>query len=725
VSTGKDTPAPALEDPLASLSPSDDEQLEEINERYEITAKLGQGGMGRVFRAHDKILARDVAIKLLNRELKDDVFVLRFQQEARAASQLNHPNILCVLDFGLISASQPYMVMEWVNGENLDERLDNKNNPLTVADKIEILMQITRGLQHAHRNGIVHRDIKPSNVMLTESEQGRKALILDFGIAKIEDPRADGMLTVTGQIIGSPRYISPEQARGEPLDGRSDIYSLGCVMFEMLTGKPPFQGDSALATISMHMEEPAPKLREALPGSSELLESIICKAMEKHAERRFRSMEEFHDALSAWEDENPAEPESITVVTTQPIDTTLSTRQKWVRITVFACIATTLGCVGYTAYLNHVCAVEDEQAKKDLLKAKSKPDNAQNAQATVTPQAVKQPPRPIAPPPTSLTEIAPEDFNVDRFFNSAYTRTRKLNLNQYITVNQTTIAQDAKKLKRELSTHPDVIHIKLYDITMTPEMVSVIEDAPNIKELRFQNVGLSEALQVRLFSLERLELLKFVEMPVSVKALKLLPRLKKMQDFQIYSSKLSPLAFNEIAKVKSLQVLELLDCGSFSHDTLFKLQALKGLHSLQLRKSGIKDEDLKWISTLPELETLSLAHNGPFTSVGLKNLSAMRNLKNLWLEDTGLDNRCMLAIAKAKLPLEMLDVSKNPLVGIGGLQHFYGQTDVKIVVAQTAIDPKQLNALKVQMGGLKLGTARNTLSGKAAEVAEEFSEALD
>ena len=210
-----------------------------IDGRYELKEMIGTGGMSDVYRAIDLKLNRPVAVKILRKDLANDpTFLVRFKKEAQAAGGLNHPGIVAVFDAGEDQA-MPYIVMELVNGKTLRKIMQEKGN-FSINEAIEIIYGILQALNFSHRKGIIHRDIKPGNIMITDQGQVK---VMDFGIARaISDIQAT--LTNTWNIVGTAQYLSPEQATGEASDARSDIYSVGCVFYEVLTGRPPFTGDT-------------------------------------------------------------------------------------------------------------------------------------------------------------------------------------------------------------------------------------------------------------------------------------------------------------------------------------------------------------------------------------------------------------------------------------------------------------------------------------------------
>src|SRR3954463_15169975 len=229
-----------------------------VAERYELEELVGTGGMSSVFRAHDRMLDRKVALKVLHEQYtEDEEYVERFRREARSVAQLSHPNIVTVIDRGEADGRQ-FIVFEYVEGENLKELVERRG-PRPVRRALELGIQIGTALAFAHENGLVHRDVKPQNVILGDG----RARVTDFGIARSVDVQQG--LTQTGTVLGTSDYISPEQASGERVDAQTDVYSLGAVLYELLTGDPPFSGDSFVSVALRHVNEPPPSLVERRP----------------------------------------------------------------------------------------------------------------------------------------------------------------------------------------------------------------------------------------------------------------------------------------------------------------------------------------------------------------------------------------------------------------------------------------------------------------------------
>lgn len=293
-------PGGDCEDALAESAQRTDNLIgKTVGGKYMILAHLGDGGMSRVYKAKQMPINRIVALKMLQARLsqKEDS-VMRFLQEARAAGQVSHANVVNIFDFGIAEDNQPYLVMDFLEGETLGQLLRRKTR-LAYEDAIPIFTQICDGLAAAHEAGVVHRDIKPSNILLQPVPEGLRVRIVDFGIAKMINTDAQH-LTKTGEVFGSPFYMSPEQCAGDALDNRSDIYSLGVVFYETLTGKLPLAGRTAMETMHLHLQSIPLSLQKAAGQDAHIplsLENIVFRMMERQRERRYASVLEVKNDL--------------------------------------------------------------------------------------------------------------------------------------------------------------------------------------------------------------------------------------------------------------------------------------------------------------------------------------------------------------------------------------------------------------------------------------------
>lgn len=269
---------------------------------YQVLDLISVGGMGRVYRAEQRALGRTVAVKVIHPHLlADENSIVRFMTEARAASQLNHPNSVSVIDFGKTKDGQPYLVMEFLRGKDL-ARVSYEQGPLPFKRIVGVLQQVLHALSEAHDLEIVHRDLKPENIILEPLRRGGDFVkVVDFGLAKLKADTTTPNVTMPGIVCGTPDYMAPEQGRGDPIDGRSDLYGVGVVLFQLLTGRLPFESENPTQVVLMHLSAPVPDPTEIAPERDipEPLVRVVRKALEKNAEDRYQDANEFADALQA------------------------------------------------------------------------------------------------------------------------------------------------------------------------------------------------------------------------------------------------------------------------------------------------------------------------------------------------------------------------------------------------------------------------------------------
>ncbi|MGH2787204.1 MAG: Stk1 family PASTA domain-containing Ser/Thr kinase [Actinomycetota bacterium] len=264
--------------------------------RYAVLERVGTGGMAEVYRARDELLGREVAVKVLSERFsRDRSFVERFRREAQSAANINHPNIVSLYDYGADDGTY-YIVMEFIDGKSIADVIHSEG-PLMPERAAEIAADVAQALGRAHATGLVHRDIKSSNIMLTSSGQTK---VTDFGIARALGGDGEQTMTQTGMVIGTAAYLSPEQAQGNPVDPRSDVYSLGVVLFDMLTGRTPFSGDTPLAIAYKHVREEPPRPSSLNPDIPEELDAVTLKALAKNPDNRYASAAEMREDLQRY-----------------------------------------------------------------------------------------------------------------------------------------------------------------------------------------------------------------------------------------------------------------------------------------------------------------------------------------------------------------------------------------------------------------------------------------
>jgi serine/threonine protein kinase len=300
-----------------------------IGSTYQLIELIGQGGMGVVYRVQHLFLEKQFALKLLAPSQINNLSWRRFEIEGRSLAKLNHANIVSIYNMG-VDKGCPYFVMDWLEGMSLAEQID-ESGPLTAQEGLQIFLQVSSALSCAHKNGIIHRDIKPANIMLSRDSQGTQVKLVDFGIARLKSQNANVMqgLTKSGEVFGSPLYMSPEQSRGEEIDERSDIYSAGCSLFETLTGKPPFRGASAMATLMMHLEAEPPTLSSQSSTNifAPSLDVLLARCLSKDAKKRYQSADQLTIDLQRILDNKPIGT-SAAPIAKKSTNTTLTTTQE-------------------------------------------------------------------------------------------------------------------------------------------------------------------------------------------------------------------------------------------------------------------------------------------------------------------------------------------------------------------------------------------------------------
>jgi serine/threonine-protein kinase len=282
--------------------------------QFEVRDLCGRGSMGTVYRAWQSSMEREAAIKVLRKDLRrDPAVVKRFHREARAVARLSHPNIITVYLVGDTDDGVPFLAMEYVHGKSLDEVCEEAG-PLPVERTVHIARQIAAALSEAHHHGIVHRDLKPENIILTRKKQEDDFVkVLDFGIAKILHASEESQLTKTGAIFGTPYYLAPEQASGDDIDHRSDLYALGVILFRMSTGRLPFESTSGMEVLIQHIKERPPRPRELFPDVSVVLEEVILRALAKSPVHRWQSAEDMAEGLQKVLEDRPASTRAPTL----------------------------------------------------------------------------------------------------------------------------------------------------------------------------------------------------------------------------------------------------------------------------------------------------------------------------------------------------------------------------------------------------------------------------
>jgi serine/threonine protein kinase len=577
-------------------------------ERYEFLESLGTGGMSIIYKARHRVLNRIVAIKMMHEHMMNEQAVRRFQQEGQSASSLDHPNIVKVHDFGLTDRGQPYMVMDLVEGRSLSQVLDELGE-LPITQCLMIFIDICNALMHAHEKGILHRDLKPSNIMLTTTaDRPTFAKLVDFGIAKIMEDEGGSSamkLTQTGELFGSPPYMSPEQCFGKKVDRRSDIYSLGCLMFECLTGRTPFKGDTFVEILSKQMTAKAPLLHEVRPDKTypSRLEDVIDKCLAKQPDSRFRSIEEIKAQLVSIQQEvdEGLQKESGS------LHQLLRSLSRWkIGAIVLVCGLFLLCSLAWG--ISHLRS--GHTAKHRYLafqKAKFIP--LMRADAITTP-------------------ILRECLSEDAGFKSLDLSDTKID--------------DAGM--QYIDKQASLTVLNLCNTALTNKGLPALEDLHSLQDLNLIGTQITSDGLAVLKSMQELKKLTLRNTKINGKAIPYIAQLKKLEDLDISMTAVEGPCLSPLGKL-SLQVLNLSATRLKAQD-LASLQGFSKLRQLALSDCQMDNSAIQYLIPLPALTNLEM-HATKFGDGCVQYLSKLSHLKTLDMSTTLFSQKGLETLSKS------------------------------------------------------------------------------
>lgn len=629
-----------------------------ILDRYRVIRLLGRGGMGSVYEVEHINLHGRYALKFLNKNQAADADWRRFENEARASNKLEHPNLIKVHDFGILPSGPPYFIMDLVEGETLADLLKRQGR-LPVDQTIKLFIQVGFALIYAHSNGIVHRDIKPSNIILSKANSGKTedsvVKLVDFGIAKLtgQDGFNQQTLTQTGEIFGSPLYMSPEQCLGIAVDHRTDLYSLGCVMFETLTGAPPHVGDSALSTMMKHQtEEPLP-LREASLGVEFPLriEQVVRRLLAKDLTERYQSAELFTADLVGMDTNENLTAERSPPAGSSNLDTLgLS---KPVMCFIAICIFTFGTLFGYTVPVD---VTQLLPAYRDKWQRHMPPESVisenplvseSTAQTRINQDFLKE-----AKKTTPFSEILPNqarifnfpNFNIGMYFAPGTAETAppwtvhnfrgiyfrpNINFRKHPQLFLRFREDDIRTLNvSNARTFVNLVADKLSD---ADELLPFITHLRSLEFLILADSEISSKGMTCIGQLPNLKALSLERSTVKGSDIAKLPQLKKIETLCVYSLKDSDPLVQALCRFNSIKRLRLINCD-INPEQLEKIAKLTKLTELDISKNPkISDKEM---ALLP-IQLTELALIGcPVTSNSTKQLARLKQLRFLYLDET-------------------------------------------------------------------------------------------
>jgi serine/threonine-protein kinase len=633
--------------------------------KYKILRLIGHGAVGEVYQVQQVLLGRFFALKILDSVHASENAVRRFQVEARAASNLDHPNLVRAIDFGLIDGCRPYLVMDYIEGQTLAHLLKS-SGALPVSEAISIFVPLCQAMDYAHASGIVHRDLKPSNIVLVSpSTPGKRFIpkIVDFGIAKMElDAQA---LTQTGEVFGTPLYMSPEQCSGEKVSSRSDMYSLGCVLFETLTGAPPFCGANALSTMMMHKSQLPPSLRDASLGQDipEGLEQIVAKMLEKDPANRYSSCGEVAEALSLC---HASQQESREEKIGQPTRPQSQRVRRMGAVTVIAAVLI-LGTLLFVLYAltaskprqqpstanSNGLTGQATNAPEASGNAATYPVNTEKSNRAATTggalvdhaSAAKIPPNPMLP---DLFQMRTESGHQHEKIEAEENGFKEL-VNRFCKENK---QLDNNKQQTKFRVSDDFFSI-------SDQALEQLTECPWLTELNLagcQNVTSDGVMKV----VKNLPNLRMLTIDDTNLGNELLEKLQKTY-------------------AKRPVLLQLSMCRTLiNNQGLLALKSGFNLHRLYLSGNDISDAGLAGLVNLENLEALVLKSCSNIGTTGAKDLAKMPRLKTLSLQDTRISNDVVSTLMKTNLV--SLDLSDTDIdsAALRQLSHLHSLKELHI-----------------------------------------------
>jgi serine/threonine protein kinase len=638
-----DRTRPSLAQPVSSTLGSRGGQQNQfasgdiIEERYRIISVIGHGGFGCVYKVHQLMLNKQFALKTLNPVHATEVTIMRLQKEGQAASRLEHRNLVRAVDFGMINGVQPFLVMELISGPTFADYL-KEHGRLPLAEALQIFIPIAQALAYAHGQGIIHRDLKPSNVMLANDESGFGLFIpkiVDFGIAKIQfaDDGHAMTLTSTGDVFGTPLYMSPEQCAGSAIDARTDIYSLGCMLFEALTGAPPFTGRNALEIMMQHGTGTVPSLKQASMGEifPRQIERIISLTLAKNPNERYSNCQRLADDLLALQQGDFDRISTIAqtgAVLPRPSEKQQSLVYIVIAAVVFGLLGATLGFLSATLRAVPAPAKHEEDSEEKYL-SPSLP-GLRDESSMYSYFSNEKDGKIVFNFPWQNPRGALEYWNDDKLVQFGASKTRSA-------------PKSAKLLfvpTGNFFREPDLwarFHPKeLYGV--------VVED----KHWSVHPETLNQAIRI-MAQQDNLRILSMEGKRLSLRAWRSIGDIPHPLWLNISKCKVEGKNINgdQIADLKWLQDLHLLKLSEVESSTPFlkKLAAGSSLRRLSLSKTNLTDEDVRLFSKIRALEVLSL-RNLTSKSIPMEEIAILKRLKVLIVDKELLESAAPEALHK-------------------------------------------------------------------------------
>jgi serine/threonine protein kinase/Leucine-rich repeat (LRR) protein len=649
-----------------------------LSNNYEFIGTIGHGGMSIIYKARQIALNKLVAIKMLHSHLLTEQSMRRFEQEARTVSSLKHPNIPTVYDFGISEQGQPYMVMDFIDGITLAQLL-KEHGSLLLPEAMDIFIGVAGALEHAHEHGILHRDLKPSNIMLGKRPDGEYAVYLvDFGIAKLADSGPGSVaqqLTNTGEVLGSPLYMSPEQCMGKNLSQTSDIYSFGCILYEAVVGFPPHCGATVIETVFGHLNEAARPLEEARPDISfpQAFEDLTLKLLRTDPAERYQSMSEVKEALL------DIQGGALTALSVDPTPTQVVAKaplkiSKHMIIGAISATAVVFSLVLLAMANNVYQQALDENSKsaRKLREAQELNDGVRRVRQQLSQVKVAEPAigkkdatfEKLMHLDPSRKDVYLQDTNVNDAALPALVRLKQL---AYLGLNGTKITDLAINPLVQI---PSLTTLELNDTKLSAKAIARLASLPNLAVLKLDGTATDDSDLLALSKMPNLNTLDVSDTAITDKGLAYLAKAPKLTHLSINGTDITNKGLEYLAHSKMTSI-DMWDTKA-SSGALEILKDCKNLQRLTVSRLKLSKSDLAALSGFKALYYLQLHHIHNLMPGDVQNLVGLKSLGELYIDDcpiTDADAGCFSQMTQLTiLGLSRTKITDQTLMRITNLQ---------------------------------------------------------
>lgn len=627
----------------------EDEQLEmEVDSakwpslRYKPLALLGSGGFGTIYRCQDRLLNKTIALKMM-RHLTPQQMVA-FQHEAKATSRFKHPNIVQVYDFGATDSGAPFMTMEYVNGISLDQWVE-KNGTLNVNQAISVFRKVCDALAHAHRAGVLHRDIKSSNVLLIDAaSENPEVKLIDFGVALFRTEEGVSLHVQGSTIAGSPNYMAPDQILGKQYDERSEVYGIGCTIFEALTGRTPFEGEHTLDTLRQQASLTPPRLSDIKPQDvfEEELEELVARCLSKDQEARFQSMKELEEALEGLKDQPEEvllpEPELVPAPVVPPTDRKSLSRASPIVVALLIALIAVGSIGGWMAYHKATKIAETEMIPSKV------PDVQKSVSGAAETLLEADRPRFI------MAMKGGRDWLIAK---GAVTDDDLIELKGRTDYHNLALVRDGVTGKGLVNLDASINMLTLSNTLLSDRYLPLLKKHKDLEFLEVDNTLLTDHGLVHLTEMPSLRSLNIGNDRITDAGIGVLVQIKRLHRLELTDApKITAAGLQTLSKAPHLKQLVLKNFKVGSHD-LSWLKKLPNLESIEFANSGIDDKALELLATT-RLERIRLFNNKEITNSGLKKLGRIKRLKVLEIEDSpAVTQEALVALRRMNPRLEI------------------------------------------------------------------------